>query len=145
VKALVRVILVSVVLLLPGCGVELAPTGLECQRTPADGREEREGEDPLAPGGPLEGVSVSALTPAAVGEIAEDAGFGVTYRNHYTVGPEGGSTGYAECWCVPPEGRVMAVAYDSIGRVMVAVDSGQHRTAVRPQPEMGWGCRQDAS
>ena len=115
---------------------------------PADGGEEREGEDPLAPGGPLEGVNVSALTAAAVGEIAEDAGFGVTYRNHYKVGDqpdEGGSTGYSECWCVPPEGRVMAVAYDSIGRVMVAVDSGEHRSAVRPQPELGWGCKQDAS
>ena len=44
-----------------------------------------------------------------------------------------------------PDGRVMGVAYDSIGRVMVAVDSGEHRTTVRPQPEMGWGCEPDAS
>ena len=146
-ESISRLILVSAVLLLPACGVELAPAGLECQRVPADGREEREGEDPLAEGGPLEGVNVSALTAAAVGEIAEDAGFDVTYRNHYKVGdqPDEGATGYAECWCVPPEGRVMAVAYDSIGRVMIAVDSGQHRTTVRPQPEMGWGCNPNAS
>jgi len=109
---------------------------------PANGGEAREGEDPLAPGGPLEGVNVSGLTAAAVGEIAEDAGFGVTYRNHYKVGaqPETGSEGYSECWCVPPTGRVSGVSYDAIGRVIVLVESGEHHTTVRPQPEAGWGC-----
>ena len=116
-------------------------------KTTADGREERGGEDPLAEGGPLEGVNVSALTAAAVGGIAEDAGFDVTYRNHYKVGdqPEERLHGLRRMLVRAPEGRVMAVAYDSIGRVMVAVDSGEHRTTVRPQPEMGWGCNPDAS
>ena len=146
--ALVRgTLILAVLLVLPACGIELAPTGLECQRMPADGGEEREGEDPLAPGGPFEGVNVSGLTAADVGEIAENAGFGVTYRNSYTVGdqPDTGAAGYSECWCVPPTGRVSGVSYDSIGRVIVMVESGEHHTTVRPQPEMGWGCEANVS
>jgi hypothetical protein len=132
--------------LLASCGLGDPGGGLECQRMPPDGREVREGEDPLAPGGPLAGRKVEAMTAAAVGEVAEDAGFEVTYRYSYDVGPqpESGSTGYAECWCVPPPGRVYSVAYDSIGRVVVLAE-GEPRDSVRPQPELGWGCEADAS
>lgn len=130
--------------LLASCSLVLeAPVGLECQRSPAGGGELREGEDPLASGGPLAEIPVSEMTADAVGDHAQEAGFEVTYRYQYDVGPqpESGSSGYAECWCVPPPpGRVSAVAYDSIGRIVVMVDSGEHRDAVRPQPELGWGC-----
>lgn len=134
-------------LLLASCGFELNPTGLECQRTPADGRELREGEDPLASDGPLGGIDVAAMNAAEVGELAEQAGVGVTYRYSYDVGeqPDTGSQGYAECWCTPPDGQVSDVVYDSIGRVVVMVDSGEHRAAVRPQPQLGWGCEANAS
>lgn len=82
------------------------------------------------------------MSAEAIGDIVLDAGLGVTYRNHYLVGeqPESGSTGYSECWCIPPPGRVSGVAYDTIGRVVVMVESGEHRDSVRPQPERGWGC-----
>jgi hypothetical protein len=129
--------------LLSSCGVELVPTGLECQRTPAGGHQLREGEDPLAPGHVLAGRDVASMSAEAVGDIVEEAGLGVTYRYSYKVGPQpeaGGATGYSECWCVPPPGRVMGVSYDTIGRVIVVVESGEHRDSVRPQPERGWGC-----
>lgn len=141
--------LILLSLLLASCGlVPEPPAGLECQRTAAAGGELREGEDPLAPGGPLAEVPVTEVTADAVGERAQQAGFEVTYRYEYDVGPqpESGSTGYAECWCVPPPpGQVYVVAYDSIGRIIVMVDSGEHRDAVRPQPELGWGCEGDPS
>lgn len=136
-------------LFVASCGlVQEAPAGLECQRTPAGGGELREGEDPLAPGGPLADVPVSEMTAEAIAARAERAGFEVTYRYSYDVGPqpETGSQGYAECWCVPPPpGDVEAVAYDSIGRIIVMVDSGEHRDSVRPQPELGWGCEDEPS
>ena len=146
----VKALLILVPLVMQvSCGLmSETAAGLECQRTPANGQELREGEDPLAPGGPLEGQDVEAMTAAAVGELAEAAGFGVTYRYEYDVGPqpESGSTGYAECWCVPPpDGQVYGVGYDSIGRVIVFVDSGQARDDVRPQPTMGWGCDEEAA
>ena len=97
----------------------------------------------MAEGEPLAGLNLAEMSPAEVGDIATDAGVGVTWRYEYDVGeqPESGSAGYAECWCVPPPGgRVFAAAYDSIGRIIVFVDSGEHRAAVRPQPELGWGC-----
>jgi len=141
--------LILVTVFVASCGLTLeAPTGLECQRTPAGGGERREGEDPLAEGGPLADLPVSDMTATAVGAEAEEAGFGVTYRYSYDVGPqpETGSVGYAECWCVPPPGgEVEAVAYDSIGRIIVMVDSGEHRDSVRPQPELGWGCGEEPS
>jgi hypothetical protein len=139
-------VMVASSLLLASCGFAEESVGLECQRTPANGQELREGEDPLAPGGPLAGRDVAAMDPAAVGQLAEAAGLGVTYRYEYDVGPqpEFGSTGYAECWCIPPPaGRVSSVAYDSIGRIIVFVDSGEHRDDVRPQPTMGWGCEEE--
>ena len=117
--------------------------GLECQRSLPGGREAREGQDPLAEGGPLEGLPVTEMTAETVGQRAEVAGFGVTYRYQYDVGPqpENGSTGYSECWCVPPPpGEVFAVAYDSIGRVIVMVQADEARDSVRPQPVQGWGC-----
>lgn len=110
---------------------------------PPGGGELREGEDPLAPGGPLADVPVTKMTAEAVAAQAERGGFEVTYRYQYDVGPqpESGSQGYAECWCVPPApGKVFAVSYDSVGRIIVMVDSGEHRDAVRPQPKQGWGC-----
>jgi hypothetical protein len=143
---MVRVALVASLLSLSACVSVPENVGLECQRAPANGQEVREGEDPLAPGGPLAGRDVAAMNAAAVGDIAEAAGFEVTYRYSYDVGPqpEHGSMGYAECWCEPPPGRVYAVAYDSIGRIVVMADSGQSRDAVRPQPTMGWGCEGEA-
>jgi hypothetical protein len=136
--------LVLVAFLLAACGLVPEPAaGLECQRMPADGRERREGEGPLAPGGPLAGLPVTDMDAADVGARAQELGFGVTYRYSYDVGPQpdSGSTGFSECWCVPPpEGRVFAVAYDSIGRIVVMVDSATARDSVRPQPVAGWGC-----
>jgi hypothetical protein len=120
--------------------------GLECQRMPAGGGELREGEDPLAAGGPFEGVPVMDMTAEAVAQRAEDEGYGVTYRYQYDVGPqpENGGTGYSECWCVPPpDGRVIAVNYDAIGRIIVMVQSEQARDSVRPQPVQGWGCDEE--
>ena len=141
--------LILLPILLASCSlVPEAPAGLECQRTPVGGGELREGEDPLAPGGPLDDVPVTEMTAGAVGQQARQAGIEVTYRYEYDVGPqpESGSSAYAECWCVPPpRGEVYAVAYDSIGRIIVLVDSGEHRDAVRPQPEQGWGCEDEPS
>jgi hypothetical protein len=125
------------------CGlVPEEQVGLECQRSLPDGREAREGQDPLAEGGPLEGLPVTEMTAETVGQRAEAAGFGVTYRYQYDVGPQtgNGSSGYSECWCVPPPGEVFAVAYDSIGRVIVMVQADEARDTVRPQPVRGWGC-----
>ena len=129
---------------LSACGLMDPGGGLECQRTPPGGGEVREGEDPLAEGGPLAGRNIAAMTSAQVGAIAEDAGFDVTYRYSYDVGPqpENGGTGYAECWCIPPPGKVYAASYDSIGRVVVMAE-GEPRDAVRPQPERGWGCESE--
>jgi hypothetical protein len=137
-------LLLLLLLLLASCGVVGEErVGLECQRLPAGGGELREGEDPLAVDGPLANVPVGDMTAVEVAARAERAGFDVTYRYQYDVGPqpESGSTGYTECWCVPPpEGRVFAVAYDAIGRIVVMVQSDRHRDTVRPQPERGWGC-----
>jgi hypothetical protein len=136
-------------LIITGCGVfELAPSGLECQRMPAGGRDLSEGRDPLAEDGPLAGLDLGAMSAAEVGNVATEAGLGVTWRFEYDVGeqPESGSVGYAECWCVPPPtGRVSGAAYDSLGRVVVFVDSGEHRANVRPQPELGWGCEPEST
>lgn len=129
-----------------GCGFELAPSGLECQRTPADGRDLSEGRHPLADDEPLAGLDVRSMGAAEIGDAAVDAGLGVTWRYSYDVGeqPETGSVGYSECWCVPPPGgAVIDVAYDSLGRIVVLVDSGEHRTSVGPQPRLGWGCDSD--
>ena len=136
--------LTAVAFLLAACDlVPEAPAGLECQRLPSDGGELREGEDPLAAGGPLAGLPVTEMAAADLGARAEELGFGVTYRYHYEVGdqPESGSQGYSECWCIPPPpGRVTGVSYDAIGRIIVMVDSGEARDSVRPQPVEGWGC-----
>jgi hypothetical protein len=143
-----RVALALVLLwLLTACGLELAPSGLECQRIPADGGEVREGQDPQAEGHVLAGRDVTDMSAEAVGRVVEQGGLGVTYRYHYLVGeqPDNGSGGYSECWCVPPPGPVSSVAYDAIGRVVVFVDSAEHRDSVRPQPERGWGCDDAAS
>jgi hypothetical protein len=133
--------------LVAACGlVPEAPAGLECQRMPAGGGELREGEDPLAPDGPLANLPVTEMEAGEVGARAEEQGYDVTYRYMYDVGPqpESGSTGYSECWCVPPPpGRVFAVSYDAIGRIIVMVDSGEHRDSVRPQPVQGWGCEEE--
>ena len=113
---------------------------------PAGGGEVREGEDPLAPGGPLADLPVTEMTAEAIAAKADEAGFEVTYRYSYDVGPQpaSGSQGYSECWCIPPPpGEVYAVAYDSIGRIVVMVDSGEHRNEVRAQPKQGWGCDGD--
>jgi len=138
-----------IALVVTGCGAfELAPSGLECQRTPADGGDLSEGRDPTAQGEPLAGLNLGAMSAAEVGDVATEAGLGVTWRFEYAVGeqPESGSAGYAECWCVPPpSGRVSGAAYDSIGRIVVFVDSGEHRSAVRPQPELGWGCEPEST
>jgi hypothetical protein len=135
---------IVVALVATGCGLIPEPSvGLECQRTPPDGREVREGEDPLAEGGPLANLPITEMDAEAVGQEALEQGFGVTYRYMYDVGPqpENGATGYSECWCIPPpDGEVSGAAYDSIGRVVVFVDSTQHRDSVRPQPVQGWGC-----
>ena len=137
----------ALIAMLTGCGLIPEPSvGLECQRMPPGGGELREGQDPMAEGGPLEGLPVTEMTGAAVGQRAEEAGFGVTYRYQYDVGPqpEQGGVGYSECWCIPPpDGRVFAVAYDSIGRIIVMVEAEQARDEVRPQPVMGWGCEQN--
>jgi hypothetical protein len=136
--------LIALSWLMNACGlVPEAPEGLECQRMPADGRDLRTGEDPLAPGGPLADLPVTEMTARAVGERAQQAGFEVTYRYEYLVGPqpEVGAAGHSECWCVPPPpGQVSGIFYDSIGRIIVMVDSGEYLEAVRPQPEQGWGC-----
>ena len=128
-----------------GCG--LLPwagqnTGLACQRDAAPGAVVQEG-DPLDPGQPLAGLDVAAMNAIEVGHAAVDAGLAVTWRYGYAIGPpmEGGSQGYSECWCIPPpDGRVSGVAYDSIGALVVFVDSGQTMAAARPQPRLGWGC-----
>jgi hypothetical protein len=137
-------LLILAVFPVAACGlVPEAPTGLECQRMPAGGGELREGEDPLAQGGPLAGLPVTDMEAAEVGARAVELGFDVTYRYMYDVGPqpESGGSGYSECWCVPPPpGRVFGVSYDSIGRIVVMVDSGEQRDSVRPQPVQGWGC-----
>jgi hypothetical protein len=134
--------------LLTACGLIPEPSvGLECQRMPVGGGELREGQDPMAEGGPLEGAPLNRMTAEGVGNLAEEAGFGVTYRYQYDVGPqpEQGGIGYAECWCIPPpDGEVSGAAYDSIGRIIVFVESEQARDEVRPQPVMGWGCEEDA-
>ena len=139
--------LTAVAFLLAACGlVPETPAGLECQRMPAGGGELREGEDPLAAGGPLAGLPVTEMAAADLGARAEELGLGVTYRYHYDVGaqPESGSQGYSECWCVPPPpGRVTGVSYDAIGRIIVMVDSGEARDTVRPQPVEGWGCEEE--
>jgi hypothetical protein len=129
-----------------GCGMDFS-SGLECQRTPADGRDLSEGRHPLAEGEPLAGLDASAMTAAEIGAAAEEADLGVTYRYYYDVGeqPESGAVGYSECWCVPPPGgQVTDVLYDSIGRVIVMVDSGEHRSSEGSQPRRGWGCEEAA-
>jgi len=138
-----------IALVVTGCGAfELAPSGLECQRMPAGGGDLSQGRDPKAEGEPLAGLNLAAMSAAEVGDVAAEAGLGVTWRYEYLVGeqPESGAAGYAECWCVPPPGgRVTDAAYDSIGRIVVFVDSGEHRSAVRPQPELGWGCEPEST
>lgn len=138
-----------VALAVTGCdGFELGPSGLECQRMPADGGDLSQGRDPKAQGEPLAGLNLGAMSAAEVGDVATEAGLGVTWRYEYLVGeqPESGANGYAECWCAPPPGgRVTDAAYDSIGRIIVFVDSGEHRSTVPPQPRLGWGCEPEST
>jgi hypothetical protein len=139
--------LLAAALLMTGCGLMDPGGGLECQRMPLGGGELRQGEDPLGPDGPLAGLDVETMTAGAIGARAEEAGLGVTYRYSYDVGPqpESGSTGYSECWCIPPpQSPVSAVTYDSIGRIVVMVE-GPARDSVRAQPERGWGCQEDSA
>ena len=145
-------VLVSLIaLVVTGCGAfELAPSGLECQRMPAGGGDLSQGRDPKEQGEPLAGLNLGAMSAAEVGDVATEAGLGVTWRYEYGVGeepePGAGASGYAECWCVPPPGgRVTDAAYDSIGRIIVFVDSGEQRSTVRPQPEFGWGCEPEGT
>jgi hypothetical protein len=143
------VLAVSVAFAATACGgIEFGQTGLECQRQPPDGVDRSQGRDPTANGEPLANLDLEAMTAEEVGEVATDAGFGVTWRFEYRVGqqPESGGSGYAECWCVPPPGgRVTDAAYDSLGRIVVFVDSGEHRSSVRAQPRLGWGCDEEVS
>jgi hypothetical protein len=83
------------------------------------------------------------MTTAEVATIAIDAGLEVTYRLSYGIGQPGTETGsgYSECWCVPPPiGRVADLGFDSGGRLIIFVDSGETLAQQRPQPRMGWGC-----
>ena len=131
-------------ILLAGCaGFPLfGETGLACTNPPQSdpGADQR---DPFGPGSPFADRDLTAMAPAEVARIAIDSGLEVTYRLSYGIdgpGSEGGA-GYSECWCIPPPiGSVQDLAFDSGGRLIIFVDSGQTLSAARAQPRMGWGC-----
>lgn len=94
-------LLVTTAVVLAGCSAGFAPQGppgatdagfLGCQIGPQPGATVREGE-PLAPGEPMAGVDVRAMTPRQVGELARARGLKVTWRYDYSisggVGPGG--------------------------------------------------------
>jgi hypothetical protein len=126
-----------------GCGLVPfadANTGLECQRSAPPGAVVRDG-DPTAVGEPLAGLDVTAMSAAEVGQAADAKGLAATWRYTFDIGEADGTNGYSECWCVPPpDGRVTDLAYDSAGRVVVFVSSGQVLVEPRRQPRQGWGC-----
>lgn len=135
--------LVLAAILLAGCGGLFDDqTGLACQHPPrqVEGADER---DPFGPGEAFAGRDVTTMTPAEVAATALEAGLDVTWRLSYEIGQPGAETsgGYSECWCVPPPaGKVSDLAFDSGGRLVVFVYSGQTLPQARPQPRMGWGC-----
>ena len=136
---------IIVAVLCAGCGV--LPwaddnTGLACQRVASapDGAD-RDALDPLAPGEALEGLDVTSMTAAQVGDAAVDAGLEVTWRFTFDIGEPNGHRGYSECWCVPPPaGSVSHVVYVGANSLIVFVDSGEVLAAPRGQPREGWGC-----
>jgi hypothetical protein len=121
-------------------------TGIACQRGLGPGGVDKDGVDPLAPGEPMAGIDVTALSPAEVGTAAVERGLAVSWRYGFDIGEVHSASGYSECWCVaPPAGVVTQVLYDSTGALIVFVDSGQVLAAPRAQPRMGWGCDETAA
>jgi hypothetical protein len=118
-------------------------TGIVCQRGVGPGVANLDNVDPLAPGQPMAGIDVTAMSPAEVGNAAEERGLAVTWRFSYAIGGAHGQNGYSECWCIaPPAGKVSQVLYDSTGGLIVFVDSGQILASARQQPRLGWGCEE---
>jgi hypothetical protein len=139
-----RLLMLSILVgaLSAGCGALPwgdGDTGLACQHVAPPGVAVRDG-DPLAPGEPMAGLDVTAMTPAEVGAAAVDRGLPVTWRYEFDIGEAHGVNGYSECWCVAPAGRVTQVLYSGAGELIVFVDAGQVLPAARPQPHLGWGC-----
>jgi hypothetical protein len=124
----------------PGFGGE---TGLACQNPPRQ-VPKAEALDPYGPGSPFADRDATTMTPAEAAAVALEAGLDVTFRLSYRIGqpdPNGGSAGYSECWCVPPPaGNVVDLGFDSGGRLIIFVDSGETLAQARQQPRMGWGC-----
>ena len=132
-------------ILLAGCtgfpGID-DQTGLACQNPPREvaGADAR---DPFGPGEPFANRDPTTMAAAEVAAVAIEAGLEVTYRLSYRIGEADtdGALGYSECWCVPPPiGRVTDLGFDSGGRLIIFVESGQTLAQSRAQPRMGWGC-----
>ena len=118
-------------------------TGVVCQRGVGPGLANLDNVDPLAPGQPMAGIDVTAISPAEAGRAAVERGLAVTWRYQYDIGEAHGANGYSECWCVaPPGGRVTQVLYDSTGGLIVLVDAGIVLAMARQQPRLGWGCEE---
>ena len=95
--------------------------------------------EPTDPGQPFAGRDVTAMAPAEAERIAREANLDLTWR--YSVAIGAGDGGYSECWCVPPpDGTLSGLAYDTAGRLVIFVHSGQRTASVRDQPTEGWGC-----
>jgi len=135
-------------IVLASCGVlsEIGDqTGIACQHPPRQ-VEGADGRNPFGPGEPFANVDPTTMAAGRVAAIAAQAGLEVTYRLSYGIGPpdEAVTHGYSECWCVPPPiGRVTDLAFDSGGRLVIFVASGQTLSEPRRQPRMGWGCQDD--
>jgi hypothetical protein len=146
----VRRLLLPIILAAMCAGCGLLPwadddTGLVCQRVVGPGPANLDNVDPLAAGQPMAGLDVTSMSPAEVGTAAVDHGLAVTWRFQFDIGEADGTSGYSECWCVPPPGgTVTQVLYDSTGALIVFVDAAQVLAAPRPQPRRGWGCEEFA-
>ena len=121
----------ATVIAVAGCTGGFAPQGspgatdvgsIGCEIGPQPGATVREG-DPLAPGEPMAGVDVTAMTPRQVGELARSRGLKVTWRYEYRiaagVGPGGPPLAGATPSAVPvparsPDGNTPAASGSAV-------------------------------
>lgn len=95
-----------------------------------------EAVNPLAPGQPLAGTGIEAMTAEAAHALLVELRICHNFRWIYMFDE---SSGYSEIWCEPPPGTPDSFGYQADG-TLVVFTQGVPPPTPRTQPDGGWGC-----
>ena len=117
-----------------GCGFIPEPeAGLACQIPPGRAETEEAAERP-------EFIGKTPQQAAALAD-RQDEGIEVTWRYHYFTESGDSTSGYSECWCIPPpDGEVRAAQLTEFNQLLIMVQRDDRMIGGRQQPRLGWGC-----